>query len=182
MTDGNINIVQPAARSGLILGFIGIIISLVIYFINPAMFANFWVGIVLLVMYLVLLVIFGINFRNQVGGWLSFKHAFLYSFIVLAVAGIIGQLFQYVLATVVDPELPEIVKRAAIDNTEAFLERFNAPQEQIDEQLEKTEAQFDSQYTLPGLAKGYLFALAIYAIVSLVTGAILRRKNPEEAI
>lgn len=178
----NQELVKPAAKSGLTLGLIGIIITLLIYFINAKLLANIWVGITILVISLSLVVIFGIAYRKQVGGYLSFKQAFIFSFVLLLVAGLISQSFNYLLFNVIDSDLTELVTDAALENTEAMMEKFNVPDEEIDKALENTETQMANQYSLGGVMKAYMYSIIIYAIISLITGAIIKRKNPEEVI
>ncbi|GJM29981.1 MAG: hypothetical protein DHS20C17_26160 [Cyclobacteriaceae bacterium] len=182
MSISNQELVSPAAKSGLTLGLIGIIITLLIYFINAKLLANIWVGVAILIISLSLVVYFGITFRKQVGGYLSFKQAFIYSLVLLLVAGLVGQTFNYLLFNVIDSDLTELVTNAALENTEAMMEKFNVPDEEIDKALEKTEAQMANQYKLGGVMKAYMYSIIIYAIISLITGAIIKRKNPEEVI
>lgn len=182
MENQKIDVIKPAARSGLMLGLISIIVALVIYLLNGALFANFWVGIGILLLSLALVVVFGISFRNTIGGFISFKHAFLYSLVLLLVAGLVGQVFNYLLFNVIDPELTGVVTDAALENTESIMEKFNAPPDEIDKALDRTEKQMENQYSLAGIAKGYLIAIVIYGIISLITGAIIKKRNPEEAI
>lgn len=169
------DLLQPAAKSGLTLGLIGIIVTLLIYFIDATLLANMWVGITMLIVFLVLVTVFGLNFRKQAGGFLSFKNAFLFSFILLLVAGLAGQLFNYLLFNVIDSELVGLVTNTAVDNAEAMMQKFNVPEEEIDRQLEKTKAQMSNQYTLKGIMKTYLWAILVYAFISLITGAIVKK-------
>jgi len=181
----NINandLVKLAAKSGLTLGLIGIIITLSIYFVDAKLLANIWVGIGILITSLVLVIVFGIGFRKQSGGFLSFKHGFIYSLILLLVAGLVSQTFNYLLFNVIDEDLKELVTDAAIENTEAMMEKFNIPDEEIDNALDKTEDQMANQYTIGGTMKAFFWSILIYAIISLITGAIIKRSNPQEAI
>lgn len=182
MNPSNKEILQPAAKSGLVLGLIGIIITLLIYFINAKLLANIWVGISILIISLTLVVVFGIGYRKEVGGYLSFKQAFIYSLVLLLVAGLVSQVFNYLLFNVIDSSLTELVADAAIENTEAMMEKFNVPPDEIDKALENTETQMTNQYKPAGIMKAYLYSIIIYAIISLITGAIIKRKNPEEQI
>ena len=176
------DLLKPAAKSGLTLGLIGIIITLLIYFINAKLLANMWVGISILIVSLALVVMFGMSYRKQVGGYLSFKNAFLYSFILLLVAGLIGQSFNFILFNVIDPDLPQLVTDAALENTERMLEKFNVPDEEMDKALERTEDQMANQYKIGGIMKAYLYSIIIYAVISLITGAIIKKRNPEEIV
>ncbi len=174
--------VRPAVRSGVMLAGISILLLLVIYLINGALFANMWVGLTIMLFSLVLVVVFGINYRKQIGGFISFKNAYVFSLVLLIVAGFISQIFNYILFNFIDPDLVNIVTDAAVENTESLMERFNAPQSDIDEALERTEKQMANQYTIGGIAKGFGIGILIYLFISLITGAIIKKKNPEESI
>ena len=176
------DLIKPAAKSGLTLGLIGVIITLLIYFVEAKLLANIWVGIGILVTILALVLVFGIGFRKQCGGFLSFKHAFFYSLIVLLSAGLVNQAFNYLLFNVIDPELVEIVADAAIENTQAVMEKFNLPDEEVDKALENTKDQIVNQYTIGGIVKTYFWSIIVYAIISLITGAIIKRNDPQETI
>ena len=63
-----------------------------------------------------------------------------------------------------------------------MMEKFNIPDEEIDKALEKTEDQMANQYTIGGTMKAFFWSILIYAIISLITGAIIKRSNPQEAI
>jgi len=178
----NNNLLKSAARSGLILGLIGIIIILLIYFINAKLLVNMWLGLSILFFFLVLVIVFGIGYRKESGGILSFKLAFIYSLVLLLVAGLINQTFNFLLFNVIDTELVELVTNAAIENTEATMERFNVPVDDIDRALEKVESQMANQYTLGGIIKTYFVSILIYGIISLITGAIIKKRNPDEVI
>jgi len=176
------DLVKPAAKSGLTLGLIGIIFTLLIYFINARLLANIWVGVGILIISLALVIMFGINYRKQIGGYLSFKNAFLFSLILLLVAGLITQSFNYLLFNVIDQDLPEVVTDAALENTERMMEKFNVPDEEMDKALERTEAQMANQYKPAGVVKAYFISIIIYTIISLITGAVIKRRNPQETI
>lgn len=182
MDNKNIYLAKSAARSGLILGLIGVIVTLLIYFVDAKLLANIWVGISILMFSLLLVIYFGIGYRRESGVFLSFNLAFIYSLILLLVAGLVGQIFNFLLFNVIDSELLELVTNAAIENTEAMMERFNIPVEEIDKALENTESQMANQYTLGGIMKGYLWSILIYGIISLITGAIIKKRNPDETI
>lgn len=176
------DLVKSAAKSGLTLGLIGIIITLLVYFIDAKLLANMWLGMAIIVIFLALVVIFGIAYRKQVGGFLSFKQAFLYSLVLLLVAGLIGQGFNLILFNVIDSDLTEVVTDAALETTERMMEKFNVPDEEVDKALERTEAQMANQYKPGGVVKAYFISIIIYAIISLIAGAIIKRRNPEETI
>jgi hypothetical protein len=174
--------IKHAIKSGATLGAIGIVITLLLYIINPAALAIWWLGIVILIIFLGLLVFFGFQFRKEEGGYLSFGKAWMYSFQLLIVAGLISTLFNIILYNVIDPQLPEVIADVAVQNAEKMMQRFGMPADQMDEALEESRKSTIDRFTAVGQIKSFAWGLIFYAIVSLITGLILKKKKPEETI
>lgn len=100
---------KAGLNSGLILGLISVVLSYVIYFVDPSLLAAWYVGIGIMVLFIALIVYFGIQYRTSIGGYMAFGAAFNFSFITLLVAGIIGLVGNILLFTVVDPALPNVL-------------------------------------------------------------------------
>ena len=113
---------------------------------------------------------------------MAFGKAWMYSFQLFVVAGIIGTIFNILLYNVIDPELPEMIANQAVENTESMMERFGMPEDQLDEALEKTREDTLNRFTVTGSLVGFLWGLVMYAIFSLITGAIIKKAEPEEEI
>ena len=125
-----------ALKSGAIIGIITVVFSLLMYIIDPTLFAAWWVGIFFFVFIIVLVSYYGIQHRKETGGFMSFGKAWVYSMQAFIVAGIIGTLFRILLFSVIDPELSEIVVDAAMENTAAMMERFSTPEDAMDKAME----------------------------------------------
>lgn len=167
-------------KTGIILGIINIILTLVFYIVDQNMLVGFTfigIGIVINLGYLTYS---GISFRRDVGGYIKFGSAYKNAFLSWAVAGIIGTIFAILLHHVIDPDLQNALKEAQVENAIALTERFGGDDEAIEkaeaETLKRTEGQFD----IPKLLLGYVYALIFYAIFSLIVGAIVKRNQPEE--
>ncbi len=167
-------------KTGIILGIINIILTLVFYIVDQNMLVGFTfigIGIVINLGYLTYS---GISFRRDIGGYIKFGSAYKNAFLSWAVAGIIGTIFAILLHHVIDPDLQNALKEAQVENAIALTERFGGDDEAIEkaeaETLKRTEGQFD----IPKLLLGYVYALIFYAIFSLIVGAIVKRNEPEE--
>jgi hypothetical protein len=79
---------KAGLNAGMILGILSVVITFIVYFISPPTLVSGLFGIAMLVVFFGLLIYFGIQYRNSVGGFLEFGGAFQYSFIALLVAGI----------------------------------------------------------------------------------------------
>ncbi|MEO9482105.1 MAG: DUF4199 domain-containing protein [Ekhidna sp.] len=167
-----------AIKSGLMLAVISIVLTLLIYIVNPATLASMWMMLFFLV-FIALVSYFGIQHRKEIGGFMAFGKAWVYSMQLLVVAGLIMTIFNILLYNVIDPELPVILADQSVENAEAMMSRFGMPEDQMDEALEKTRTDTLDRFTVMGSIKGFLFGLIFYAILALITGAIIKKKEPE---
>ena len=75
------NYLQDIITNSLLLTSILIIYGLLIYVIDISLYVKWWYGISVLVISVALLIYFGINYRNSIGGILSYKDSFIYLYI-----------------------------------------------------------------------------------------------------
>lgn len=174
------NASSSAIKNGLILGLIGIIITMLAYVIDLNLLTSMWFGLVMLVLAIVVLAVFGNKYRDeQLEGFISFGDAFKYIFIAALISMIVSGVFQILLYNVIDPELPEIITEQALKSTEEFMEKLGTPAEDIDEAMKKAENDLDGKFTTTGILSGSWVWLIISAIYALIVGAIIKKKRPE---
>lgn len=169
-----------AIKGGLIIGLVGIILSMLIYVVEPSLMVDWKFSLVSFGISLFLYVYIGKKYRDEeMEGFMTFGDAFKFTFI----AGIIGTLlagfFSIVLFNVIDPELPEVLTEQVLKNTESLMESFGAPAEEMDKALEQIEKDMAGKFSAGGILQGswaWLLAAAFYA---LITGAIIKKKRPE---
>ena len=166
-----------ALKSGVILGVVGILISLTAYIIDPLLMIKWWFSLSSLVLFIGLVSYFGIQYREMLGGFVSFKIAYIYSILTFVLAGLIGTAFSILLFQVIDPDLPQLMSEAIIEQTVEMMEGFGANQEIIDEAIE--DADPAASFTVMGQIKSFGMVLIFYAVMSLITGAIIKRKVPD---
>lgn len=175
------SLLSHALRSGVIVGGITVILTLIIYLIDPALMVSMWM-ILFLILITVLVVIFGIQYRNQTTGYLSFGNAYKHGLYTFIVAGLVGLLFNLLLHNVIDPELKDYLIEVSIENAQSMARSFGVDEAAIDQMEEDTRERSASSYTLMGQLQGFGLALIFYLILSLITGAIVKKRNPEEEI
>lgn len=172
--------IQAALRWGLVLGLIAVALTFVAYFINSALLASFWFGIGTLIVFLGLVVAFGFQYRNEVGGFITFGEAFKFSFIALVVAGFINMIGMILLFQVIDPSLPEVLAQANLDNTLAIVERFGGQGEMSSADIAKMKNDFLANYSVGGQFKGFGISLIANAVIALIVSAIIKKnKKPD---
>lgn len=172
-------LMNHALKWGGILAGISIVVVMLIYAIDYTMMAGFSFLGIMLVVGLVFVTYAGINYRNEIGGYIPFGKAFLHGFAVFAIGGIVTTLFNLLLYKVIDPSLAENLTEAIISNTESVMQRFGAPQESIDEAIDKMREDMPNNFSTFGLLKNYFTGLIWYAILSLITGLIVKKNQPE---
>jgi len=109
--------------------------------------------------------------EKELGGLMSFKRGFLVGFIALFVGGIISTLFQLLYFNVIDPEFAS----EAMDKMEELFEKFNMPEDQMEQQLADAEENF----TNAGILKqGFISGPIFSAVMAAIFGAIMKKKDP----
>lgn len=174
-----VSLVQHAAKWGAIIGGASVVLTLLIYIVDYTLLAN-WKMLILLLVFLGLVIYAGINYRNQIGGYLAYGKAFQHSFVTFAVMGIITTIFTMLLYTVIDTELPAKLIEVSIENAQKMMEGFGMPEDQMDKALEDARTRSVDQFSIVGLAKGYGFGLILYAILSLIGALFVRKNEPVE--
>lgn len=171
--------INHAAKHALILGVISVVLTLAAYAIDYTLLVSMSFLLISLAIYIGYGIYAGINYRNEIGGYLSFGKAFQHGFVVFAVSALVSTIFSFLLYTVIDPELPAKLTEAAMENAEKMMAGFGMPEEQMEEALAKTQEDTLKRYTVGGLASGYAFTLIGCAIFALISGAIAKKKEPE---
>jgi hypothetical protein len=175
-----VSLMQHAAKWGLILGGVSIVLTIIAYAADYTILADWKFGIFVLLLLLGATIYAGINYRGQIGGFLPYGKAFQHGFILLAVSGLISTAFMILLYTVIDTELPAKLTEVTIENTEKMMANFGMPEDQMDKALEDARKRSEGQFSGLGSIKSYGFGLIFYAVISLITSIFVRKNQPEE--
>ncbi|MDQ3394251.1 MAG: DUF4199 domain-containing protein [Bacteroidota bacterium] len=173
------NQLNQVLKFGIIIAMVNIIITLLIYVVDVTLMAKWWFGLIHLVINIALILYAGFEWRKQNGGYLPFKEAFIYIFLVLLCSGIIGLIFNILLYNVIDPELSTTLTEASIEETTLMMEKFGAADDQIDDTMDKIKASMVDQFSLTGILKSFLYSLIFYVIGALIIGAIIKKSKPQ---
>lgn len=170
---------QHALRSGLLLGAVSVGLTFLLYVVDYSLLANWKLLLLIIAISLGALIYFGLDYRKSGTGFLTYGKAFQHGFITLAISGLMGIIFNIVLYTVIDPELPGRLTEVALENTEAMMRKFGAPEDQIETALEDARVSTQASYTVAGQLKSYLWVLIFYAIIAAITSAFVKKNEPE---
>ncbi len=180
MEEKNKQITSLSLKNGLILGIISIVLSATLYFVDPLfVITHFWVALIVGILNIVLLVVFGLNIRKEIGGFWNFSQAFK-SFLIISLILIISTtIYSIVIVKIVNPDYPAQAASALIDAQKKMMSSFNLSPDQIDEAIAKAgnmEEKF--QPSVKNLTTNFAISLAIYAVISLILAAILKKHEP----
>ncbi len=110
------------------------------------------------------------EYRDELGGYISFGNAFSAGFRYALFSGLLLAVFTYLYFSILSPEMWEKVLEA----TQAEMEAKNQPVEQIDATMKFMSGKWGSIMIVFGISVG----LAVMgAIISLVTAAIFKKER-----
>jgi len=164
---------------GIYLGLFMIVIAVLRYVISIDSFLNWKLNVLLAVITIVVAIMASVKARKLLGGYISFKDAFIPFFIVSVVSLGIGLILGILLFTVIDPEAAQYLNEQTIEMTRAMLERFGAPEDAIDEAMIKAEK--TDNFSIANQVKSGVFQVAFMCVIGLIVAAIVKRKDPSEA-
>jgi Protein of unknown function (DUF4199) len=174
------SLINHAIKYGVILGGISIILTIILYVVDFSLMAGFKFLGLMIVVGLGMVIYAGINYRNEIGGFMPYGKAFMHGFVMLAISGLISTIFNITLYTVVDPELSQKMTDVIIQNTEEMMAGFGAPQSTIDQTTEGMRIEMPEQFTVGGFMIQYLKALIFYCIIAVITSLFVRKNVPVE--
>lgn len=171
--------VSHAAKNGLILGFLSILLYGAVYAIDVSFMADWKFGVFSFVLFCGLAIYLGIGYRTEIGGFMTYGEAFKYSFVMLAVSSIMGLLFQMLLFNVIDPELPQTLTRIIIENQEKTLSSFGMDPAAIDGVIEQLEKDMPANYSFVGQLKSSWAIILASAIFAAIASIFIKKNQPE---
>jgi len=172
--------IADAAKKGAILGVIHVFIHLIFYIGFPGGLSGFTYLFIVLGVNIAYGIIQGVQWRREIGGYMSYGAAFKYIFVLLIVNGLVGVIYMTIFLFAV-PSYPEQMADAQLQNQIYWAEKFGAPESAIADMEDK----FDKKETTErfghkGILIGFAFVLIFYALGALIIALFVRRNKPEE--
>lgn len=160
-----------ALNYGLLLGAAGVIFGFMLYTADMHYQGGIAVMLISLALTIAGIVLAMVQFRKANGGFMSFSQALKVGIGVSIVAGIIGIIFNQLMANVIDPDM---MNKAMELQRNQLMETTSMTPEQIDEQME-----MGKKFSTPTMqiVFGLVFSLFVGFIVSLISGLILKKQE-----
>lgn len=163
-------------KFGLFAGLFSILLTVVLYVIDPVLMLNWKVGIIGIIMLIVFMVFAARGTRKSLGGYMNFGQAFIAAILVAFVSAFIGQAFTYILYNFIDPNLVQITKEYTIEATVSVMQWFGAGQEQIDQTIEEVQ-KGDYSMGIKSVLMN-MFSMGLISLIpALIVGAVTQKKR-----
>lgn len=170
---------------GLYLGIISILLSVVIWATNImeslGIWGNMLIGIGNLVVLLILLTIFTVNYRNKYfDGYISYKNAFLFGLLAVLVSIVLGIIYNIIFHKFIDPGYLERITLMMQDKTMEMLQSRGMSGDQIEQAMRRFEDQ-----GVPTVAKTIRQSLiggVIGGVIMALISAAIGKKKPEDVV
>ena len=176
----SVSLKNHVIKWGLIVGAVSITLTILLYVVDYTLMVQLKTLFVMLLIYMGITIYAGIDYRNGVGGFLPYGKAFIHGFLVLAVSALVATLFSMVLYNVIDPDLPQNLTDASLENTREMMVSFGAPEETIDQEIEKARERTANQFTITGQLIGFASILFFSAIMALISAIFVKKNQPVE--
>lgn len=166
-----VNVWKANLTNGLILGFIGIAYSLLLYFLELT--TNKTLGFLFILVQIVVLFFLVKSYRdNYLHGMITYGQALGAGVIICLYYAIVSAIFSYILFAIIDPGL---VEKMIAMSEEASLKR-GLTQEQVDLGMKITRKVMTPAFmSITGILANMFFGL----IISLIVAAFVRKEgNP----
>ncbi len=172
---------KNSVNYGIILGFIFIIYSVILYILNIMPISFIAIGILLInIVILIVGVVIGIKqIRDKtLDGSINFGYALLSGLIIIIIASIFNSIYSYIFNVYIDPEYLNKVLEANKEWVSNFMTKRGVPEVEIERQLNLMESK-PIPTPIKSSVQSLIMFSAIGAVVSLIVAAILKKDKQQ---
>ncbi len=164
---------NPGIPFGLKFGIVSIVMSILLYMMNPAYYLNYRV-VIIFVLSFYFLYLAAKTARDSMGGYISLGQSFLASFSTWIIATLLTTIFAYVFINFIDPTLPDLMLQIAEEAIEKTEEVFGGEMaERLQEELEDNGVDMG----IGNMLSSWLMGLLVGAFISFVIGLIVKKEE-----
>lgn len=169
--------VEIGAKYGIISGLLMAIITFILYAVDPLLMFQLWLNAVYFGIMVVCMVLAVRDYRQQLGGYLSFKQALQPAFVTTIIMALVSSLVTYLLYNFIDPNLSSLLKEWTMEFTYDMMESMNAPEEVLEKAMNDLEKE-DFTFGIAKISQGMIFSIIAGFILASIVAAIMKRKKP----
>ncbi len=165
-------------KNGTTAGIVILVIYALLYVMDLEMLASFWIGLVIMVAFIVLGFVTVAKVKGLQGGFISFKEAFSAYIIPIAIGLLIPNLFLFVLFNFIDPEAAATLAEISLEKGVEMARSFGAPESEIDKMIE--ESGKENPYSLKNIFFGYAGVLLFTAVIGLIAALTMKNNKDQD--
>ncbi len=159
---------------GVGMGILSVLITTVIYAVDMELFTAWWLGLMILALFLIIDCVLLSRTKKELNGQMTFKEGFTVFFIASLISNLISTLYNVVLFNFVDPSAKETIKELSIKAAVRMMENFNAPASQINASVDQMQQQ--DNYSIESLATGFVITLCVSCVLGLILALIFKSR------
>lgn len=163
---------------GIITGAASVLITTLLYVINPELFISSWLGFVKFGIFTIIAITLLTKTKKALAGIFPFKDAFTTYFISAVIGLLIATIFEIVLFHLIDPSLKETLKELSIKFMAEFLQKLGAPSSEIKKAIDQIEN--TDQFSIGKLVQGFFIYTVLSSIFGLILAAIFKSKSSNQ--
>jgi hypothetical protein len=165
-------------KFGIIVAVVSILITTIIYTVDPTMFVSIGLGIGIFIINLIIGIYAVITTKKQMGGYIEFKEALGVYVLTMALGAFIGTAYMGILFNLIDPGVKEIISEAVIQMSVKMMQSFGADAEAIRKSVEDIKA--TDSFSFFGLFKSFMGNLVVTILIGLIVAAATKKNRPYE--
>ncbi|WDF57093.1 DUF4199 domain-containing protein [Mucilaginibacter sp. KACC 22063] len=177
---------KKSATSGIILGIVLIVCSVLSFYFITTIATSIWM-ITLGPMFfsviipLIIAILFTSDLRKKIGGYWTFRQAVTGIFIMFFCAYVVSYIgYNLLFVRVIEPQAIQKTEEKVVGATTAVMEKQGVDQEKIDEQEKKMRDQFDIQNNMTPvkIISGVGISLIFMFVIAMIFAAIFKKDPP----
>ncbi len=163
-------------KFGVISGLFSIFYIMALYIVDYKLFINIWLGIAVLLAFLVIGIFQLSELRKNLGGFMTFKEGFTGYFISALIGILISTAFSILLFNFIDTETRDLIHEELITFQVENLQKWNVPAGEIKKVVEGMKE--TPQFSITGLLYGILKSLLGSIVFGLILAANFKKNKP----
>jgi len=163
---------------GIMSGVFSALITAAIYAIDLNLFVKWWLGIIIMLVYIIIGIVLLSKTKKELKGIFSFKEAFTTYFICAVIGIVISVGFNILLFNVIDPGAKDTINEILIKYTAETMQKFGAPSMAVNEAIKKMQE--NNPYSAIELLKSSVFSIGGSALFGLLLALIFKSKPSQE--
>lgn len=167
---------NTAVKNGILSGIVGIIYSMILYFIDPGMMVGSmaYLGFLIPIIFMVLA---AREEKAKNEGFLSFGEGLKVTILTVAIGMLLTSIFSYVLMNFIDPGMVDVIKEQAIAQAESMADMFGADEAGKEAMMESIEDQDFAPTILTSIMNFLVILIFPFFFIALIISAIVKKEN-----